>query len=135
MNVQTETGSMACHYTAGFYYGAPAGGQSSSPSDSPSAPLSPPTLTCAKTAAFLTMHHVVVMIRRVRVCVRAAVRECAHTSLPIPHPRLYPTPHTIFFFFFCPPKTSLAAACNKNMVHPENQPARLSLASPSSLSF
>lgn len=54
--------------------------------------------------------------------VRAAVRECARTLLTVPHPRLNPTPHTFF-------------ACNKSTVHPENQPGRLSLALPSSLSF
>lgn len=107
MNVQTETGSIACHYTAGFYYGAPAGGQSSSPSDSPQ-PLYPPPPSprshLCKDGSLPDYAPCGCNDKAVRVCV--CVRLCAHTSLPIPHPRLYPTPHTFFFVFsFAHPKS------------------------------
>lgn len=136
MNVQTETGSIACHYTAGFYYGAPAGGQSSSPSDSPSAPLSltPPSRSHLCKDGSLPDYAPCGCNDKACacVCVRGCARVCTHL---ITHPSPETVPHSARVFFFCPPKTSLAAACNKNTVHPENEPARLSLASPSSLSF
>lgn len=91
-------------------------------------PLSP-ALTCAKKAVFLTMHHVVAMIRTcVRLC--ASVHTPYYPSLTLDCTPLRTHRHT-----FVAHPNSLAAACNKSTVHPEKQPARLSLASPSSLSF